>query len=81
MLQKATFGRYSSVIDLQLVMADGQIYPLSQIGPDFVILETPRLLSPGSATIVMTLDGQERHTHVNLRPTAETSDLIHTEPA
>ncbi len=80
MLQKAAVSRYSSVVDLRLVLADGQIYPLSQIGPDFVILESPRTLPPGPATIVMVLDGNERRTDIVVLEPSEPSDIIRTRP-
>jgi hypothetical protein len=80
MLQKSAVGRYSAVVDLRLILADGQICPLSQIGPDFVILESPRTLPPGPATIVTVLDGNERRTEVTLLESAAPCDIVRTRP-
>ena len=59
MPEQLSTDRYSAVVELQLV-AQGNSYPLAQIGPDFVIFKTPVNLAPCEATIIMHVDGEKR---------------------
>jgi hypothetical protein len=44
----------------------GRVYPLAQIGPDFVVLREPTDLPPGNAEVVMRVEGSEQRWRVTL---------------
>lgn len=48
------------------LVTNGQEYPLSQIAPEFVVLKSPSRLPVGHATIIMSVDGEERQWEVTL---------------
>ncbi len=56
---------YSSDVRLFL-LAGGQSYKLSEIGPNFVRLRTPAFVPPGDAEVLMLVDGVERRWPVTL---------------
>ena len=79
MPEQLSTDRYSAVVELQLV-AHGKSYPLAQIGPDFVIFNTPVNLAPCDATIIMHVNGEERRWPVALVDAAtRDSDLVKTQ--
>ena len=77
MPQNTSVGRYSSVVELSL-LAEGRVYPLAQVGPEFVILNTAAVIPPGPATIVTVVDGHERRSDVMVLESSEASDVIRT---
>lgn len=58
------------------LVANGQEYPLSQVAPDFVVLKSPSQLPVGRATIIMTVDGEERQWDVTLLETDQPSEVV-----
>lgn len=80
MLPETSVARYSSVVTLRL-LAHGQVYPLAQAAPDFVILKTAVRIPPGSATIVVDVDGDERRWDVTLLGSDGTSEIVRTRSA
>ena len=44
----------------------GQVVPIAQMGPDFVIVKEPVEFPPGQAEIFMSIDGSARSWHVYL---------------
>jgi hypothetical protein len=75
--QNTSAGRYSAVVKLTL-LAGGQVYPLAQVGPEFVILKTAAIIPPGPATVVTVVDGDERRSDVMVLESSEPSDIIRT---
>jgi hypothetical protein len=63
------------------LLAHGQVYPLSQAGPDFVILKTPAQIPPGRATVIVDVDGDERRWEVLLNESTAAMEVIRTDPA
>jgi hypothetical protein len=49
---------YSAEVRLSLRL-NGRVVPLSRIGPDQVELQHPQPLQPGSAELVLSVDGRE----------------------
>ena len=79
MPEQHSIDRYSAVVEVQLV-AQGNSYPLPQIGPDFVIFKIPMNIAPCEATIIMHVDGKERRWSVSLPDGASRdSDLVKIE--
>jgi hypothetical protein len=56
---------YSADVRMRLLL-NGASIPLAQLGPDFVLLDAPMDHGPCDATIVLSIDGQERRWTVRL---------------
>ena len=56
---------HSSQVQMRLVLA-GVSLPIAQLGPDFLILETPADLTASEAEIVLQVDASERRWSVAL---------------
>jgi hypothetical protein len=65
---------YSSTVRLFLEF-EGRSYPLSQIGPNFIMLREAAELPPGGGVVVMVVDGEERRWPVSLEHGAVPFDL------
>jgi hypothetical protein len=48
------------------LLINGSSIAVSQLGPDFLLLKTPLYHPPTDATIVLCVDGNERHWKVHL---------------
>lgn len=80
MLPETSVERYSSVVTMRL-LSHGQVYPLAQAGPDFVMLKTAACIPPGPATICVDVDGDERRWDVILLESDGASETIRTRAA
>jgi hypothetical protein len=58
-------GGHSAQVRMELFL-DGQVLPIAQFGPDFLILEKPADHSPTNGEILMSIDGHERRWTVYL---------------
>ena len=58
-------GAHSSLVEMQLII-DGLSLSITQIGPDFLYLETATDHPAGNAVIVLTVDSSERKWRVSL---------------
>lgn len=58
-------GGHSARVNMQLLV-NGFTLPVSQLGPDFLLVNTPVNHAPGSATVVMQIDESERRWNVRL---------------
>jgi hypothetical protein len=58
-------GGHSARVNMQLLV-QGFGLPIAQMGPDFVLLDTPIDHEAGTATIVMQVDESERRWNVHL---------------
>jgi hypothetical protein len=50
----------SSRVEMHLLV-NGSSLPIAQMGPDFLLLDKPVDHPPAQATIVLSVDGSERH--------------------
>lgn len=64
---------YSPPIEITLEIFDERV-PVAQVGPEFLILRTPRDFAPTLATVVVTVDGQPVRRRVRF-PSGIRSDL------
>jgi len=48
------------------LLVNGLVLPISQMGPDFLLIDAPIKLEPATATIVMQVDASERRWNVYL---------------
>jgi len=76
MARDTSLDRHSSVVALQLELS-GRVYPLAQIGPDFVVLQEPAQLSAGRGTLVMVADGTRRQWDVCVSSSDGATDVVH----
>ena len=51
-------GGYSAIVEMALII-DGASHRIGQLGPDFLILETPFIHAPTSAEILTEIDGNQ----------------------
>jgi hypothetical protein len=65
MLNDSGQGGYSADVRMRLLL-NGASVALAQLGPDFVLVDAPLDHPPGEATIVLSIDGQERRWNVRL---------------
>ncbi len=56
---------HSAVVRINLVL-NGHALPVAQLGPDFLILDTPADIPAEVADIVMSVDGEEERWKVRL---------------
>lgn len=48
---------YSSRVEMHLHLPGGEVLPVAQSGPDFLILRQPIVRPPSEATLVVNVDG------------------------
>jgi hypothetical protein len=65
MVMISSQGGHSADVRMRLLL-DGASLPLAQLGPDFLLLESSADHAPGEATIVVSIDGNERSWGVRL---------------
>jgi hypothetical protein len=58
-------GGHSARVNMQLLV-NGYSLPISQLGPDFLLVSTPVNHAPDVATVVMQVDESERRWNVRL---------------
>ena len=58
-------GGHSAQVKMRLLVNDLTV-PVVQLGPDFLLLDAPRDLPAGDASVVMQVDQQERRWNVRL---------------
>ncbi|MFG0335218.1 MAG: hypothetical protein ACF8TS_17815 [Maioricimonas sp. JB049] len=75
MARDTSIDRHSSVVTLQLELS-GRVYPLAQIGPDFVVLQEPARFSAGRGTLVMESDGTRRTWDVRVSTSDGSTDVV-----
>lgn len=63
----------STQIKMELILIDGTSLPIAQMGPDFLLLHKPVNLPPCEATLVFTVDDNERR-RVVLLPNGMSAD-------
>lgn len=61
----ASQSGHSAQVEMQLLV-NGLVLPISQMGPDFLLIDAPIKLEPATATIVMQVDASERRWNVYL---------------
>jgi hypothetical protein len=64
-VQNVNSGSYSADIHMELRL-NGDVLPIAQLGPDFLILKTPVDHPPAEAEIRMSIDGHEQRWLVRL---------------
>ncbi len=65
MIAEQSYGAHSAHLEMQL-MINGASIGITQMGPDFLIIESPREHPPGEATIILQVDKSERRWTVHL---------------
>ena len=65
MIAKQSYGAHSAQVEMQLII-NGESISITHMGPDFLIIESPREHPPGEATIVLQVDQSERRWTVRL---------------
>jgi hypothetical protein len=65
MFPLTTHGGHSAQVKMRLLVS-GLSIPVAQMGPDFVLLESPVNHSPGPARVVLQVDQSERSWNVHL---------------
>jgi hypothetical protein len=71
-------ARYSAKVRISL-HANGQIYPVAQIGGGRLIFDSPVAFPQTTGTVVMTVDGQEERWHVAIPHQPEPTRIIAAE--
>jgi hypothetical protein len=57
MTEQTSTNRYSTIADFELI-ANGDSYPLVEIGPDFVVLKVAHEIPPGEVELIIRVDGK-----------------------
>jgi hypothetical protein len=65
MIANQSLGAHSARVEMQLII-NGESISITHMGPDFLIIESPREHPPGEATIVLQVDQSERRWTVRL---------------
>lgn len=65
MFVKSSRGGHSAQVQIRLLVGNADL-SVAQLGPDFLLVDTPGDLPPGEASIVMRVDESERHRSVSL---------------
>ena len=63
--ESSSHGGHSADVRISLVF-DGHSIPVAQLGPGFLLLDSPTDHPPGSASIVLRVDQSERRWNVHL---------------
>ena len=61
----ADVGGHSAVVELELIVS-GRCVGLSQVAPEFVIVQNPENLAPCQAEVIVRVDGDENRRRVFL---------------
>lgn len=61
----STHGGHSAQVNMRLLVGDHSL-PVAQLGPDFVLLESPADHPPADACMVLRVDQSERSWNVRL---------------
>jgi len=59
MFPLSTHGGHSAQVKMRLLVG-GHSIPVAQLGPDFVLLESPVNHPPADASMILQVDGSER---------------------
>jgi hypothetical protein len=65
MVALSSQGGHSAVVTMRLLL-DGVSIPVAQMGPDFILLETPLEHPPATGSLVLNVDETERQWKVRL---------------
>jgi hypothetical protein len=65
MFSKSSQGGHSAQVKIRLMVADADL-EVAQLGPDFLLVDSPRDMPPGEARILMRVDGNESSWNVFL---------------
>jgi hypothetical protein len=65
MITEHNWGAHSAIVEMQLIV-NGASLSITHMGPDFLIIESPREYPPSEATIVLQIDQSERRWNVRL---------------
>ena len=65
MIAEQSYGAHSAKVEMQLIV-NGKSISVTQMGPDFLFIESAADYPPGEATIVLRVDGSERQWQVRL---------------
>ena len=65
MASETSVPRYSTVADFELLV-DGRSYKVAQVAPEFLLLENPAEIAPGSAVLVIRVEGEELRRQIDL---------------
>ena len=65
MIAEQSYGAHSAQVEMRLLVNGGSI-GITQMGPDFLFVESASDHPPGEATIVLQVDGSERCWKVRL---------------
>lgn len=69
---------YSAKVRIRL-HANGQTYPIAQIGGGRLIFDSPVTFPQTTGTVVMTIDGQEEHWHATIPAHPQPARIIAAE--
>jgi len=64
---------YSTTVRMHLIVG-AQCFAVAQVGPDFMILETPVDLPPTQGELVVRIDGDEKRRSIDLPHGARATD-------
>jgi hypothetical protein len=65
MTANQTYGAHSAQVKMRLIV-NGECIRVTQMGPDFLFVDSAGDHPPGEATIVLQVDGSERQWQVRL---------------
>jgi hypothetical protein len=65
MITEQSYGAHSALVEMQLIV-NGSAISITQMGPDFLFIESASDHPPGEATIVLQVDDRERQWKVRL---------------
>ena len=65
MITEKTYGAHSARVEMRLIV-NGSSVSITQMGPDFLFVESASDHPPGEATIVLQVDDSERQWQVRL---------------
>jgi hypothetical protein len=66
MIAEKSYGAHSAQVKMRLIV-NGASIRITQMGPDFLFVESASDHPPGEATIVLQVDGSERRWNVHLQ--------------
>ncbi|MEX0703901.1 MAG: hypothetical protein WD069_17510 [Planctomycetales bacterium] len=75
MTTKSSNLRFSTVADFDLIV-NGRSYPVAQVAPKFLILETATAIPPGPATLIIRVDGEEERRTIEIVKASSTSTRV-----
>jgi hypothetical protein len=66
MIAEKNYGAHSAQVKMRLIV-NGASIRITQMGPDFLFIDSASDHPPGEATIVLQVDGSERRWNVHLQ--------------